>query len=240
MPILETSFENAIAVAKQLPYNIYSIQQRNFNDNKCLYYSTLYKSSSIEEHENRIFLVKAAIQNDVYDLYVKNEYGDLVKYDTAAIPDYKTSVMMNTIFRNIKENHNLDALEESDDEEEFENVREDKFVKLDKSVTMECEFHKRNSSYVPVKIVENRNVATRSSMNSMERRLEKTNTHNNVLGHSNKGYNNQNQSNQRYNNYNQSNQRYNSHNQSNQQNVRPKHRYNPHSQNNHYRQSFNQ
>ena len=35
---------------------------------------------------------------------------------------------MNTLFRNIKENQNLDALEESDDEEEFENISLDKFV----------------------------------------------------------------------------------------------------------------
>jgi superfamily II DNA/RNA helicase len=40
-------------------------------------------------------------------------------YDVAFIPDYSTSVMMNKLFRNIKENQNLDALEESDDEEEF-------------------------------------------------------------------------------------------------------------------------
>ena len=229
MPILETSFENAITVAKQLPYDIYSIQQRNFNDNKCLYYSTLYKSSSVEEHENRVFLVKADIQNDIYDLYVKNNYGDLVKYDTAAIPDYKTSVMMNKIFRNIKENRNLDALEESDDDEEFENVCEDKFVKLDKSVIMECMFHKRNYSYVPLKIVESGIIATRSSMDSMKHRLAQTNTNTNT------------NTNTRNNNVSgQSNQRYNNHNQSNQQNGRPNHRNNPHSQINHYRQSFNQ
>ena len=41
-------------------------------------------------------------------------------YDIACIPDYKTSVMMNSLFRDIKENRNLDFLEESDSEEEFE------------------------------------------------------------------------------------------------------------------------
>ena len=40
---------------------------------------------------------------------------------------------MNKIFRNIKENDKLDALEESDDEDEFENDKSDKFVYLDKS-----------------------------------------------------------------------------------------------------------
>ena len=35
---------------------------------------------------------------------------------------------MNSLFRTIKENENLDSLEESDDEEEFENSNVDKFV----------------------------------------------------------------------------------------------------------------
>ena len=41
---------------------------------------------------------------------------------------------MNSLFRNIKENRNLDLLEESDDEEEFENTSLDKFVDLDKEL----------------------------------------------------------------------------------------------------------
>ena len=35
---------------------------------------------------------------------------------------------MNSIFRNIKENRNLDLLEESDDEDEFENINLDKYL----------------------------------------------------------------------------------------------------------------
>ena len=65
LPIIETSFEKAITCAKQLPYTIYSIQQRNFDDNKCLYNSTLYKSSNTDECDNKLFLVKPDIQNDV-------------------------------------------------------------------------------------------------------------------------------------------------------------------------------
>ena len=36
---------------------------------------------------------------------------------------------MNKLFRNIKENNNLDLLEESDSEDEFENIQLDKYVK---------------------------------------------------------------------------------------------------------------
>ena len=46
--------------------------------------------------------------------------GDSIYQGIAAIPDYKTSVLLNKVFRNIKENDNLDALEESDNEDEFE------------------------------------------------------------------------------------------------------------------------
>ena len=48
---------------------------------------------------------------------------------------------MNKLFRKIKENDNLDALEESDDEEEFENEKVDRFVYLDKSYHMVCQYN---------------------------------------------------------------------------------------------------
>ena len=64
LPIIESSFENAIASAKQVPYEIYSIQQRNFQENKQLYNSTLYKTSQTDENENRFFVIKADVQNE--------------------------------------------------------------------------------------------------------------------------------------------------------------------------------
>jgi hypothetical protein len=79
-----------------------------------------------------IFKIKPDIQNDIYQLYCLNEENNEIYYDTAFIPDFNTSVMMNKLFRKIKENDRLDALEESDDEEEFENENEDRFVYLDK------------------------------------------------------------------------------------------------------------
>ena len=46
----------------------------------------------------------------------------------AMIQSYKKSVYMNKIFRLIKEKDNLDYLEESDDDEEFENISPTKFL----------------------------------------------------------------------------------------------------------------
>ena len=71
-----------------------------------------------------VFKITPDIQNDIYHLHYYdpqlNEKSTENIFDVAYIPDYKTSVMMNKLFRNIKENANLDALEESDDEAEFE------------------------------------------------------------------------------------------------------------------------
>ena len=103
-----------------------------------------------DKTRKRIFKVCPDIRNDIYHLYDKD--GALV--DVAYIPDYVTSVMMNKLFRCIKENDNLDALEESDDEEEFEDMREDKFVFLDTSFHMECVFHTKFKKWVPVKVIE--------------------------------------------------------------------------------------
>ena len=75
-------------------------------------------------------------------------------YNIACIPDYKTSIMMNSLFRIIKENKNLDALEESDDEDEFENINEDKYVFLDKKYNMRCEYSHRFKKWIPREITQ--------------------------------------------------------------------------------------
>jgi hypothetical protein len=59
---------------------------------------------------------------------------------------------MNKLFRNIKENNNLDALEESDDEEEFQDSREDKYVYLDRSFKMNCEYNHKFKRWIPVNL----------------------------------------------------------------------------------------
>jgi hypothetical protein len=62
---------------------------------------------------------------------------------------------MNKLFRIIKENDNLDALEESDDEEEFENEHADKFVKLNTSEKMVCRYNYKFKRWMPMKVASN-------------------------------------------------------------------------------------
>jgi hypothetical protein len=211
IPVIATSFEEAIQVAGKLPYAVYSIQYRYLKNgdgdgdgdrrgqpsmgNAIEYYlfgsgerserversETNIKIEVIDKQEKReikkvwtptptppqsstntrLFYIKPDLQNDIYYLYDTKMFtlsslttSSIISKNLAHIPDYKTSVLMNKLFRNIKENRNLDALEESDDEEEFENTQIDKFVDLNKVFKMRCNFNYKFQAWVPIQVVE--------------------------------------------------------------------------------------
>ena len=99
------------------------------------------------------FIIKADSQTDVYNLYAYDEQKKLNLYDVAYIPNCKSSVYMNSLFRNIKENYNLDLIEESDDEDDFEDVREDKYVDTNLEIVMDCVYHTKFKRWVPIKVI---------------------------------------------------------------------------------------
>jgi hypothetical protein len=63
---------------------------------------------------------------------------------------------MNSLFRNIRENKNLDYIEESDDEDDFQNMNEDKYVDMKKTVLIECIFDRKFKKWTPVQVVDKR------------------------------------------------------------------------------------
>ena len=215
IPVIATSFDEAVQVAGKLPYAVYSIQYRYLKNhegprqpsigNMIEYYlfgggersersersERNDNTEKIEVHEikkapdytppsklltntntktthntntntnTRVFYIKPDLQNDIYYLYDTKVFtlsslatSSIISKNIAHIPDYKTSVLMNKLFRNIKENRNLDALEESDDEEEFENIQIDKFVDLNKVLKMRCNFNYKFQAWVPIQVVE--------------------------------------------------------------------------------------
>lgn len=107
-----------------------------------------YYQDMNQTHSMNIFSVTADLQNDVYHL-VK----DGVRY-VAFIPDLKTSKMMNNLFRKLKENECIDKIEESDDEEEFQDTRMDRFVDLEKHLTMECIWNTKFNQWTPLRVIE--------------------------------------------------------------------------------------
>jgi hypothetical protein len=169
LPVLNTNFNSLLRDIDEIPYKIENIIFRYFNSKKALYIKYYKPKTSFFDNEtsinatnmnatskndsvrNAVFLVKPEMQNDIYTLYIyKNGIEEY--YDTACIQEYKTSVMMNNLFRNIKENCNLDTLEESDDETEFQNEKEDKFVFLDRSIKMNCVYNVKFKRWMPVSV----------------------------------------------------------------------------------------
>jgi len=124
----------------------------NTSNNQVKYGNNIvYQTSRTNTKREIVFKLKPDLQNDIYNLYYDDRGGDVL-YEVAYIPDYKTSVMMNKLFRNIKENENLDALEESDDDEEFENDRIDKFVYLDRAYNMVCNYNYKFKKWAPIRL----------------------------------------------------------------------------------------
>jgi len=138
-PIKNNEYKPAHIITKQVP-NVIS--------------NSSYKNTTKRE-KTAVFQIKPEIQNDIYYLYCfDNNTQSLVHYNIACIPDFKTSVMMNKLFRNIKENNNLDTLEESDNEDEFENDKEDRFVYLDREFNMICSYNYKFKKWTPIKLAD--------------------------------------------------------------------------------------
>lgn len=119
------------------------------------FYSVKYKMEFAKPQYkySTVFYVKPALQNDIYNLFAYGKTKELVFYNIAYIPSYKTSVFMNGIFRNIKENRNIDYIEESDDEDDFQNTDIDKYVNLEKHALIECVFNTKFKKWVPTRVV---------------------------------------------------------------------------------------
>jgi len=128
-----------------------------------------YSSPKLDSKREIVFKVKPDIQNDIYNLHLFDNNVESF-YEVAYITDYKTSVMMNKLFRNIKENQNLDALEESDDEEEFQNEEIDKFVHLDREINMVCTYNFKYRKWMPIRVAsKTEQVVTKNDLNQLLR-----------------------------------------------------------------------
>ena len=124
-----------------------------------------------QQMKSAIFLVKPDIETDIYHLYCKHKDVDGYYFNIACVPDYKTSVLMNKLFRNIKENENLDSLEESDDEEEFENDKADKYVYLDRKFYMYCVFNMKFKKWTPVRLAATYEIKNLCDYNDVSKNL---------------------------------------------------------------------
>ena len=108
------------------------------------------EEENIEKIEYGVFSVTAANEPDVYCLRCLDD-NDLVNIGYAYIGNIKTSILMNKLFRRVRENDNIDFIEESDDEDMFEDVSNYKFL-LNTTYTIRCIFNKKYKKWEPLNI----------------------------------------------------------------------------------------
>jgi len=139
LPIITTINELKYLQLSSLPYNVKYIQFRNNkNEGNHRFQMPYYHF----DEKYCIMNISADTENDVYYLFDDN--GNSV--GLACIPDYKTSVFMNSIFRNIKGNLSLDAIEESDDDESD-------YVDINKKYKIKCKYNSYFKKWVPIEII---------------------------------------------------------------------------------------
>ena len=140
-------------------YPIYGILNRCLESTYTFMTPYDNKNTSVSSKRLLTFRVMADIKHNVYKLYYYEPSKGIQFYQKTYIPDYATTVMMNKKFRIVKEDTNLDLLEESDDEEEFENTDEDKYVYLDRYYNYKCYFHPKIKRWIPKEFTNDRRIA---------------------------------------------------------------------------------
>jgi hypothetical protein len=98
-----------------------------------------------------VFAVTPDEQYDVYYLHAyRNSQEPRVQIGVAGIPSLRLSALLNRLFRNIRENDNIDYVEESEDEDDFE---EAVYTFKDRVLLMECTFDAKTKKWVPCRAV---------------------------------------------------------------------------------------
>jgi hypothetical protein len=145
LPVMKTDYDQLAACINGLAYSVQGIRFCNVTQN---YGIGLYKFNKPAFPE-AVLQVKASADADIYHLYC----AENVFFGTAFVPSYKASVFLNALFRRIRENINLDLLEESEDENDYEDTNVDKFVDLEKSYNMRCIYNRKFRKWQPVEVV---------------------------------------------------------------------------------------
>ena len=116
--------------------------------------SIFIKNNNYNKNVEAVFNVRAGTEQDMYNLYcIDNTNNEEIFHNTSLINSYKLSVYMNNLFRTIRENNNLDLIEESENEDDFENLIQDKYVNLNKSYYFVCRYNNRFKKWTPKQII---------------------------------------------------------------------------------------
>jgi hypothetical protein len=174
LAIINKTYDELLANISKASYNVAFIECMQFDKTRSLgifNISLLHRNLNLEKTKpinSVIFKVKASIYADIYNLYFYDNGSSDNFHNIALINNYKKSVFMNGLFRNIKENRNLDLLEESDDEEEFENISEDKYVDTNKTLMMTCVYNKRFKKWEPIEVINTNKIINKGELYNLK------------------------------------------------------------------------
>lgn len=151
LPIIENNLDSLYNKIYNTNYNLYciSIYSKTKYLGNFIFNDSITFTSNIKAN----FYIEPNIEQDIYSMYIIDINSNYIFYDHLLINSYKLSVFMNNIFRKIKENKNLDLLEESDLEDEFQDISKDKFVNINKKEIIECVYNYKFKKWIPEKIV---------------------------------------------------------------------------------------
>lgn len=140
-----------IMYASNLPYQVYQIRKNNnFNEN-------------IFHMSCNFSIMQINHTRDIYDLYIKKG-NRLIKYDTAFVNDYKTSIFLKKIFGNKTKTY--EYIEYSDDEEE---IKQDNSINDNKQIIISCIYVNNVKKWKPY-VKTNKNVDSFTKMKDIEKK----------------------------------------------------------------------
>lgn len=161
IPLIYNDIHKLYKKINKLNYKLYAISIYS----EIKYLGNFIINNKISFNSNHItsFKIKSNVKEDIYEMYILNEKNEEIFYDYLLVDSYKNSIFMNNLFRNIRENENLDLLEESDDEDNFENISEDKFLN-NKEYIIDCIYNIKFKKWIPQKISRDKKITTKKNI----------------------------------------------------------------------------
>jgi hypothetical protein len=145
--LFKTDIDNRMYLPTQVLFSlpVYSYQPTSFETIYKLYcvkcvHLTGNKVTNFQDR-TAVWTVRPTEKCDTYELF--NDQG--VAQGLACVDSYERSVKLNDLFRKIPENHDLDAVEESDDEAPM--------VYMDRAYRMMCRWHPVHKQWVPLSVL---------------------------------------------------------------------------------------
>lgn len=162
LPVMDVRFAEVESLTRSLPYKVYALQQRylvgksggrKHGQREVIYNFRLTPRDAAQTKTvvvaEQCFMVTADPCMELYWLHTR----DSQKYALMGVQTYEQSIMMNGLFRSVRENTNIDYIEESEDEDEFQDITENKYTDVEKRICMICRYDRHIKKWMPVKVV---------------------------------------------------------------------------------------